>query len=63
MLLIVVSNYYGNTTGVTSGAGTVYSSRAPEFTRFLVRCALPDLYFFGVEPTLLTPSPYNLQSA
>ena len=50
MLLIVVSNYYGNTTGVTSGAGTVYSSRAPEFTRFLVRCALPDLYFFGVEP-------------
>ena len=49
MLLIVVSNYYGNTTGVTSGPGTAYPSRAHEFTWFLVRCVLLDLYFFGVE--------------
>jgi len=50
MLLIVVSNYYGNTTGVTSGPGTAYPSRAHEFTRVLVRCVLLDLYIFGVEP-------------
>jgi hypothetical protein len=49
MLLIVVSNYYCNTTGVTSGPGTAYPSRAHEFTWFLVRCVLLDLYFFGVE--------------
>ena len=37
-------NLINNTTGATGGAGTVYPSRAPEFTpRFLVGFVLFDL--------------------
>jgi hypothetical protein len=38
------SQFMFNTTGVTRGAGTAYTSRAPEFTScFLVGFVLPDL--------------------